>query len=278
MSKLVYVTGCGRGIGQVIALHLSQSGYMVTGCSRSEKELEDTKKKSGGKIRVTSLDVTDEKRLEKWFETEIDATGGTPWGLVTAAGVYGPIGLLVDNNLEDWIEAVHVNLIGTMICMKAVLPIMMKQKSGIIINLSGGGALTPFPNFSAYASSKAAVVRLTETIAKEVKVHNIRVNAIAPGAVNTRMLDKALKAGDACGKDFLEKLKQQKENGGIPPEKAAELAVFLASDESKGLTGKVISAVWDDWKSISSRIKNIEGSSLYTMRRIDEQNFKEVKV
>ena len=153
---------------------------------------------------------------------------------------------------------------------------MIKQRSGVVINMSGGGALTAFPHFSAYGASKAAVVRLTETIAEEVKEYNIRINAIAPGAVNTRLLDEALTAGEACGKEVLDKFKKQKATGGTPVEKAAELAIFLASDESKGVSGKVISAVWDDWGKIPLRIKDFQGSSLYTMRRIDEKNFKSV--
>ena len=154
---------------------------------------------------------------------------------------------------------------------------MMKQRSGVIINMSGGGAVSPFPRFSAYGISKTAVVRLTETIAEEVKEYNIRINAISPGAVNTRFLDQVLEAGDLAGKDFLEKSIKQEETGGTPPEAASELAVFLAGDDSKELTGKVISAVWDDWKNIPLRIKELKETSLYTLRRIDDRNFREVK-
>jgi len=121
---------------------------------------------------------------------------------------------------------------------------------------------------SAYASSKAAIVRFTETIALELKQYNIDVNAIAPGAMNTRLLDDVLQNGK--GKvtgDYYDKLLKQKEIGGTPLSMGAELCVYLASDESDGITGKLISAVWDDWKNLHKHLKELD-SDLYTLRRI----------
>jgi 3-oxoacyl-[acyl-carrier protein] reductase len=126
------------------------------------------------------------------------------------------------------------------------------------------------PNFSAYAASKAAIVRLTETLAEEVKGFNIQVNAIAPGAVNTRLTDEILAAGAAAGEQALTVARRVKEKEGVTPEAAGELAVFLASDDSDGLTGRLISAVWDDWKSMNGRIDQIMASDLYTLRRVPE--------
>jgi 3-oxoacyl-[acyl-carrier protein] reductase len=147
---------------------------------------------------------------------------------------------------------------------------MIRQRRGKIINLSGGGATSPLPNFSAYAASKAAIVRLNETLAEEVKGFNIQVNAIAPGAVNTRLVDEILAAGPAAGEEMLARTRRQKETGGVPPEQAAALAVFLASEESDGLSGRLISAVWDDWQSMNSHIDQIMASELYTLRRVTE--------
>jgi NAD(P)-dependent dehydrogenase (short-subunit alcohol dehydrogenase family) len=122
---------------------------------------------------------------------------------------------------------------------------MIRERRGKIINLSGGSP-SPLPNFSAYAASKAAIVRLTETLAQEVEEYNIQVNAIAPGAVNTALTDALLAAGPAAGEEMLAQARRQKEDGGVPPERAAALAVFLASEASDGLSGRLISAVWDD--------------------------------
>jgi NAD(P)-dependent dehydrogenase (short-subunit alcohol dehydrogenase family) len=131
--------------------------------------------------------------------------------------------------------------------------------------MSGGGATSPRPRFSAYASSKTAVVRLTETLAEEVKEFNIQVNAIAPGAVNTRMHDQVLAVGEAAGKKAIEESQKVKISGGTPLKLPVELAVFLASDASDGLTGKLLSAVWDNWKKMD--LSEVSSSDVYTLRR-----------
>ena len=279
-NKNVLITGGGRGIGEAFAFAFAKEGANISLCARTLNELKKVQNKLkdfNTKIIIQEYDVANPQDGNNWINKTLLEFGKIDV-LINNAGIYGPIGELVTNKIEDWVHTIEINLIGTFLCMKAILPSVIKQNSGVIINMSGGGALNPFPNFSAYGTSKAAIVRLTETIAEEVKKYNIRINAIAPGAVNTRLLDEALRAGETCGKDFLEKFQQQKKTGGTPPEKAAELALFLASDEAKEITGKVISTVWDDWKSFHHALKNINGTSLYTMRRIDKKNFKEVNV
>ena len=157
--------------------------------------------------------------------------------------------------------------------------IMKKQKQGKIINVSGGGIGGPNinPNFSAYTTSKAAVAGFTEVIAKELKSFNIQVNVISPGAVNTRLLDQVLEAGEIAGKDFLEKSKKQKIDGGTTPEKAAKLAIFLATTESDHITGKLLSAVWDNYENFDKMKNKIAESSFYNLRRIDDFMFYESK-
>jgi len=194
--------------------------------------------------------------------------------LVNNAGILGPVGPVVDNDIEEWVKTININLIGMFLCTKMVLPIMIERRHGKIINLSGGGATGPRPRFSAYATSKAAVVRFTETLAEEVKEFNIQVNAIAPGALDTQMHDQVLAVGEAAGEGELALSRRVKEGRGTPFELPAGLAVFLASDESDGLTGRLISAVWDDWRSMSKeRIEEIMSGELYTLRRIDNVFF-----
>jgi 3-oxoacyl-[acyl-carrier protein] reductase len=192
--------------------------------------------------------------------------------LVNNAGIYGPIGALWKNDQASWMNTVAVNLFGTVNCITSVLPYMIERRKGKIINLAGGGE-GPFPRFSAYACSKSAVVRLTETLAEELIEYNIDINSIAPGPVNTRLLDEVLAAGvEAAG--FYEKALKQKKEGGVSADRAAELAVFLASDASDKITGRLLSAIWDDWRSIKA--SSLAGRALYQMRRIDDQRFKEV--
>jgi len=146
---------------------------------------------------------------------------------------------------------------------------MKTNRYGKIINLSGGGATAPLPFISSYAASKAGVVRFTETLAEETKGLNIDVNAVAPGALNTRLLDEVISAGpQAVGKDFYMKALKQKQDGGVPLEVGAELCVFLASSESDGITGRLISAKWDPWKFLPDHQQELIGSDIYTLRRI----------
>lgn len=274
-NKICIITGGGRGIGKAIATAFAKEGANLVLASRTRSELAATKKEitdsSGRIVEAVPTDVSQPREVEKLVSHTLTRLG-TVDVLVNCAGIYGPIGLVTDSDSQKWLQAVQINLFGTFLCIKAVLPEMMKKKRGKIINLSGGGAVSPFPRFSAYSASKAAVVRLTETLAEEVREYNIDINAIAPGGVNTRLLDEVLAAGEAAGRDFLQKSLKQKEEGGTPPEKSAELVVFLASSQSDGLTGRLLSAVWDNWQDIPKRLKKIMSSDIYTMRRIVPDN------
>ncbi len=271
-GKAAIITGAGRGIGRTIALAFAQEGADVLVASRTLAEVAETAEQAralGRHALALKVDVSSRDEVERMV-----AQGAEEFGkvdiLVNNAGTYGSIGSLVDNDPEKWVQTVSINLFGAFFCARAVLPFMIRERRGKIINLSGGGASSPLPNFSAYAASKAAIVRLTETLAQEVEAFNIQVNAIAPGAVNTGLTDAVLAAGPAAGEEMLAQARRQKEVGGVPPERAAALAVFLASEESGGLSGRLISAVWDDWENMNGRIEQIMASDLYTLRRVVE--------
>ena len=270
-DKISIITGGSSGIGKAIARAFAAEGSHLVLASNIESELESAKReiKASSPVRVETLliDVSQPEEVAN-MATFTLAEFGTIDILVNCAGIYGPIGLITDNDAAEWLKAININLSGTFLCMQAVLPTMMKQKKGKIVNMSGGGGASPLPRFSAYGTSKAGVIRLTETIAHEVKEYNIDINAIAPGAVNTRFLDQAMAAGEAAGKDFFAKAVKQKKEGGVPPEKVAELALFLASSKSDGLSGRLISLLWDNWKDISQHLEDIMSTDVYAMRRI----------
>jgi len=269
-GKAAIITGAGRGIGKAIALAFANEGADMLVASRTLSEVMATAEEAralGRHAVALEVDVSNLDDVERMVAQSLEEFGKLDI-LVNSAGIYGAIGPLVDNDPEKWVQTVRINLFGSFFCARAVLPFMIRQRRGKIINLSGGGASSPLPNFSAYAASKAAIVRLTETLAEEIKGFNIQVNAIAPGGVNTRLTDEILAAGAAAGEEMLARTRQQKETGGVPPEKAAALAVFLASEESGGLSGRLISAVWDDWESMNKHIDQIMGSDLYTLRRV----------
>ena len=211
-DKVSIITGGGRGIGKTIALAFAREGSNLVLASRTVSELEATKRdiENLSKTRVEMFpgDVSQLRKVEELVDFALK-NFATVDVLVNCAGVQGPIGLACGNDAEKWREALLINLFGTYLCTRAILPIMMKNKRGKIINFSGGGAASPRPRFSAYSASKAAVVRFTESLAEEVKDYNIDINAIAPGAVNTRILDEVLKAGEAAGKEFARAVKQK---------------------------------------------------------------------
>jgi 3-oxoacyl-[acyl-carrier protein] reductase len=187
--------------------------------------------------------------------------------MIAAASVQGPIGPLLSTNPKEWKETIDVNLIGVMHSCRAVLPSMIEKRSGKIILVVGGGSGHTRPNFGAYAASKAGVVRFAEGLAVEVSDHNVQVNCISPGNVYTHMTDEILHAGeDMAGRREIEEAQQVRITGGIPPEKQLQLALFLASDRSNHISGKLIH-VNDDWKRFEQENMKPE---LYTLRRVQK--------
>ncbi len=241
-GETVVITGAGRGIGEAVAHAFARAGANLVLMARTQSDIDWVAERTAS-CGVTSLALAGDvsRRADV---ARVVAAAQSKFGpidvLVNAAGIYGPIGTFVENDLRAWVEALEVNLLGTVFSMHAVLPGMIARRKGVVVNFSGGGAVAPFPRFSAYSASKAAVVRLTETVAEEVKERGVRVNAIAPGAVNTRLLDQVLEAGERAGEEFHEKAKQQKTDGGTPPALAAELAVFLASPAARFVNGAIL--------------------------------------
>ncbi|MBI2855198.1 MAG: SDR family oxidoreductase [Chloroflexi bacterium] len=270
-NKVAIVTGGGRGIGKAIALAFAREGAKLVVASRTVSEVEETAREiesAGGCAVPERVDVSEYREVGRMVDAALRRWGKVDV-LVNDAGVQGPLGPVAENSIDRWVSTFQVNMFGTFFCVRAVLPFMMQRKSGKIINMSGGGSTSPRPYFTAYAASKTAVVRFTESVAEEVKPFNIQVNAIAPGAVNTTMVRQVLAAGPAVGKKESTAARRQMDSGGTPPEKAADLAVFLASSKSDGLTGRLISAVWDNWQDMTpARIDEIMSSELYTLRRV----------
>ena len=270
-NRVAIVTGAGRGIGRAIAEELVRNGAAVVVAARNVDELEETARLlrlRGGRCLAVPADVADPRQVGALVETtlkefeQIDA-------LVNNAGVLGPIGRLVQNDPQQWMRTLEINLAGPMIGMQKVLPHMIERRQGKIVNMSGGGATAPRANFSAYAASKAALVRLTETVAEEVRTFNIQVNAVAPGAINTRMLEQVLEAGEAAGAET-EAARRQQEDGGASVEMAAQFIAFLLSESSGELSGKLLSAVHDHWRNwTNADLARIGRNSWLTLRRLD---------
>lgn len=268
-DKFAIVTGGGRGIGEAIALRFAAEGARLALAARTAADLErvaEACRAAGAECSTHVVDVSSRKQVHD-FVTSV----GPVDVLVNCAGIYGPIGPLTDNDLDEWEQALRINLLGTLYACREVIPSMVERGRGSIINMSGGGATTPLPNFSLYAVSKAAVVRLTDTLASELKGTGVRLNAIAPGAIDTKLQDQVLTAGERAGEIF-HRMRSMRESGkgSTPVDVPARLAVFLASDASECLTGRLISAPHDPWESWDAKqIERIASSDWYTLRRLD---------
>ena len=265
------VTGGGRGLGRAIALALAREGAQMAILARTGSELDETAvllAERGQAALKLQADVGRREEVNAAFERVLAAWGGVDV-LVNNAGIQGPIGRVEEVDPEAWMQVVQVNLGGCFYCTCKVLPAMIAQHYGKIINLSGGGAVGPRPFFSAYSASKAAVVRFSENLAGEVAEHGIDVNAIAPGAVNTRMLDQRLAAGAAVSPQEREQDQRLLREGDATGERAAALAVYLASARSDGLTGRLLSAVWDPWETLD--VEAVMATEVFAVRRVPQQ-------
>jgi NAD(P)-dependent dehydrogenase (short-subunit alcohol dehydrogenase family) len=272
-DKIALITGAGRGIGEAIALAYAHEGACQVIVSRTKREIEavaDKVRRLGGEIEAITANVTAENDVEELVSKALKRFGRIDV-LVNCAGIYGPIGPMWKLDPAQWVEALNINLVGTFLCSRAVVSHMVKRRAGKIINLAGGGGTAPLPRFSAYAASKAAVIRLTENLAEEVREYGIQVNSIAPGLIDTRLQDRVLEAGENAG-ELLGRVRQLRAEGkgGVSPQIPAALAVFLASSDSNGLTGRLIAAPHDAWeKWEKEEIERVMAAPWFTLRRID---------
>lgn len=267
------VTGANQGLGLEIARAFVAQGANVVICARDAGRLNDAAEELRGKARpgqqiiAETANVSDEEDVRRIAGAAIHAFDQVHI-LVNNAGVYGPKGRIEEIDWAEWIRAMEINVNGSVLFYRHVVPHMRAKRYGKIIQLSGGGATTPLPGISAYAASKAAIVRFAETLAEETRGNGIDVNSIAPGPLNTRLLDEILEAGpEKVGRDFYERSVRQKNEGGAPLARGAELAVFLASAASDGITGKLLSAIWDPWETLPDHRQDLRGD-VYTLRRI----------
>lgn len=273
-GKRILITGASEGFGFAVAERCLAEGAAVVICARSPDRIE----RAGAALRATArpnqpvlattADVSDPQAVKALVATAVQELGGLD-GLVNNAGIYGPKGPIDEVDWAEWVRAIEINLMGTVLPCREVVPLFRSRGSGKIVNLSGGGATAPLPRLSAYAASKAAVVRFTETLAEELRGTGIDVNAVAPGALNTRLLEEVLAAGpEKVGKTFYDRSVKQKAEGGAPLDKGAALCAFLLSPESDGISGRLLSAVWDPWSDLPARRAELSKSDIYTLRRI----------
>lgn len=273
-NRAAIITGASQGLGLAIARAYVSAGASVLLCARDAQPLEAVRAELAAAavapqmVLAQAADVSRPQDVDQLVSLALRRFPQLHV-LVNNAGIYGPKGLIEDADWEAWVHAVEINLFGSILMCRAVLPHLKAHGYGKIVQLSGGGATNPLPRISAYAASKAAIVRFAETLAEEIREDHIDVNSIAPGALNTRLLDEVLAAGPAkVGQGFYDRAVKQREQGGAPLDRGAELAVFLGSAASDGITGKLLSAVWDAWRELPKHMADLNRTDVYTLRRI----------
>jgi NAD(P)-dependent dehydrogenase (short-subunit alcohol dehydrogenase family) len=273
-GRSAIITGASQGLGLAIARAYVRAGASVLLCARDPimlREAESEVAALASKGQIVASEAADVSSRD-----DVDHLSGIASSLfasieilVNNAGIYGPKGPIEEIDWNEWARAVEINLYGSVLMCRAVIPYFKTRRYGKIVQLSGGGATNPLPRISAYAASKAAIIRFAETLAEEVRDFNIDVNSIAPGPLNTRLLKEILDAGPAkVGESFYRRALKQSQEGGAPLERGAQLAVFLGSSASDGITGKLLSSVWDPWESLIQHKTKLAASDVYTLRRI----------
>jgi len=273
-NQVAIVTGASRGLGYEIAKYFLKYGSNLVICSRNHIEIKKVYEKlnrfrtKNQTILYAVTDVSSYDQVKKLINITIKKFKRIDI-LINNAGIYGPKGDIEKISWSEWVKAIEINLFGSVQLCRAVIPHFKKKNKGKIIQLSGGGAASPLPLISSYAVSKAAVVRFVENLSEELKNYKIDVNAVAPGPLNTGMLEEIIKAGPKkVGKNFYNKSVKQKKIGGTSFNKVCELILFLGSKYSNGISGKLISALWDDWKNWPNYKELLQNSDAYTLRRI----------
>jgi NAD(P)-dependent dehydrogenase (short-subunit alcohol dehydrogenase family) len=276
-GRAAIITGASRGLGAAIAERFLATNASVMLCAQDGVELEARRAQlaaahSADRVAAQRADIACEADVDALFDAATRAFGRIHI-LVNNAAVTGPIGSLDAVGWSEWLATISVNLAGTAYCARKALFLFKPHCYGKIINISGGGAADPLPRMTAYAVSKAAIVRFTETLALEVKDHGIDVNAVAPGPLATRMFDQLIAAGpERIGAKMHASIKKQKSEGATPLELGADLCAYLASAESDGLTGRMLAARWDPWPFTDGIKAEIAEGDIYTLRRISPQD------
>ena len=272
-GKTCLVTGASRGLGRAIARRFWQEGASLVLAVRDPSSVESLLSdlgRAGEQSSVTvRLDLQDFESATSLIDRTVAMGIRRIDVLVNNAGIQGPIGKTWEAPPQTWNDAIAVDLVGPAMICRAAVPLMAKHGGGRIINLSGGGATGPRQNFSAYATAKAGLVRFSETLAEEVKPLGVAVNCVAPGPMGTDMLATVLKAGiEAAGEREIVAARKALEGGIETLTAAVDLIVFLASSGSQGVTGKLISALWDKWQDFPDHVGELGASDVYTLRRI----------
>lgn len=261
------VVGATGGLGFATAEALLAGGASVVGTGRSTERLG---RLAHAGVIAQSLDLGHPDAPQELGDRVRKEFGQALDGLVLTAGSYGPIGRSREVDIEQLSHSLHENLLASLALIQSLAGLLDAGRSPSIAMMAGGGATGPMPNYMAYTLAKVGVVRLVENLALEEPAW--RINAVAPGFVATSIHDATLEAGPERSGYFFERTKQQVKNASSPTV-AASLISFLMSEASIGVTGRLISAVWDPWREPAEKSRLTDDPSFGRLRRIDGQRY-----
>ncbi|MGH7945261.1 MAG: SDR family NAD(P)-dependent oxidoreductase [Opitutaceae bacterium] len=278
----IVLTGSSTGIGRALAVRLLARGDRVWGIARTDQSTFGVKHPE--RFRFSRCDVAQWAEVEQ-AAAEVAAAWPHVDGVIAAAGLQGEVGRALSADPARWSATVRTNLDGTYFSLRAFNALLSRTpRRAKIICFSGGGATKPRPRFSAYGVAKTGVVRLVETIAGEERERALDINAIAPGAIHTRLTDEVLALGPetageaeyaAAQKTMAARSAQSGPGGGdVPPnadlalDKALGLVEWLLSPASDGISGRLLAAPWDPWPTLDRRASELSPTDIYTLRRV----------
>lgn len=241
-GKVAIVTGAGRGLGRASSIEMAKEGASLIILSRTLSELRETAKTiidSGGDVLYLKADISKPNDIERVVETAVKNFRVIDI-LMNNAAIVGPVSPVFLIDEKDWNEVIDINLRGPYLLSKAVVPLMIKQGRGKIINVTSGLGGIVMPFFGVYSVSKAGLIHLTKIMSEELEQYYIQVNGLDPGVMDTRMQEEIRNLGPGVlGNEVYNEFLSMKERGILKlPEKVARLAVFLASEGSDSVTGE----------------------------------------
>jgi NAD(P)-dependent dehydrogenase (short-subunit alcohol dehydrogenase family) len=276
--KSIVVTGASSGFGAAFARALAEDGHALFVCARRTDLLAQTAA-GYSSMFYAGCDVSREQQVENYFRQVGERTDCIDV-VIHCAGILGPLGKFNEVDSDQWLAAVTTNLFGAYAVAKHAVPLMKAERRPRILILSGGGAFDPMPFVSAYGVSKAAVVRLVETLAVELTPRNIAVNAVAPGFAPTELHRATLAAGHERAGSHFDVTAKLVSSWNSSMDVPVDCIRYMISEASAKLTGKTISARFDPWgePEFDRLIDEIVASPLYTTRRSTPEHQKDTEL
>jgi len=268
------ISGATGFIGRLLSFHYAELGCNLILIGRNYQKLVELQNElmAISDISIIIVKSEFETNFINGISEDLTIYAENIYFFVNTIGSQKPIGPFLENSDEDWTKNIYVNLIVPAILSKFFAKLFKVNGGGAIIVFGGGGASSPRPNFSSYATAKAGLARFVETFANELNETGVTINMIAPGIMPSEMMDQIINNPKSAGTLEVFKAKSALTNTNWLPTKVIELCDFLTQNFELEISGKLISAEWDNWRELTGHIAELNGSDLYTLRRITSKD------